>query len=156
MKVKILLNMKLWTVLQWKAKQYQYDCFLVDLNWVPRFEVFYNESKGALFNANLIYYIIDINKKFSSRYYLTLVLIDEENRRYFKQQEITLYRRKSVYFFFFTLILYRIVTNIQCSGRRLFTWWEPRMIIIHIMGLAMICTTTNKKSLLQFIYSRSL
>ncbi|KAI8637516.1 vacuolar protein sorting-associated protein 26-domain-containing protein [Parasitella parasitica] len=36
----------------------------------------------------------DINKKFSTRYYLNLVLIDEENRRYFKQQEITLFRRK--------------------------------------------------------------
>ncbi|KAJ1799583.1 Vacuolar protein sorting-associated protein 26 [Coemansia sp. RSA 2399] len=34
----------------------------------------------------------DVNKKFSTRYYLNLVLIDEENRRYFKQQEITLYR----------------------------------------------------------------
>lgn len=36
----------------------------------------------------------DINKKFSTRYYLNLVLIDEENRRYFKQQEITIYRVK--------------------------------------------------------------
>ncbi|CAO0795387.1 vacuolar protein sorting-associated protein 26-domain-containing protein [Mucor lusitanicus] len=36
----------------------------------------------------------DVNKKFSTRYYLNLVLIDEENRRYFKQQEITLFRRK--------------------------------------------------------------
>ncbi|WFD04577.1 Vacuolar protein sorting-associated protein 26 [Malassezia obtusa] len=34
----------------------------------------------------------DINKKFSTRYYLNLVLIDEENRRYFKQQEITFFR----------------------------------------------------------------
>jgi len=34
----------------------------------------------------------DVNKKFSTRYYLNLVLIDEENRRYFKQQEITVYR----------------------------------------------------------------
>ncbi|KAI8853351.1 vacuolar protein sorting-associated protein 26-domain-containing protein [Chytridium lagenaria] len=34
----------------------------------------------------------DVNKKFSTRYYLNLVLIDEENRRYFKQQEITIYR----------------------------------------------------------------
>lgn len=39
-------------------------------------------------------YAIDVNKKFSTRYYLNLVLIDEENRRYFKQQEITLFRRK--------------------------------------------------------------
>jgi hypothetical protein len=31
----------------------------------------------------------DVNKKFSTRYYLNLVLIDEENRRYFKQSEIT-------------------------------------------------------------------
>ncbi|KAG0174885.1 hypothetical protein DFQ30_002151 [Apophysomyces sp. BC1015] len=36
----------------------------------------------------------DVNKKFSTRYYLNLVLIDEENRRYFKQQEITMFRRK--------------------------------------------------------------
>ncbi|KAI8824123.1 vacuolar protein sorting-associated protein 26-domain-containing protein [Fimicolochytrium jonesii] len=36
----------------------------------------------------------DVNKKFSTRYYLNLVLVDEENRRYFKQQEITLYRLK--------------------------------------------------------------
>jgi vacuolar protein sorting-associated protein 26 len=28
----------------------------------------------------------EVNKKFSTRYYLNLVLIDEENRRYFKQQ----------------------------------------------------------------------
>ncbi len=35
----------------------------------------------------------DVNKKFSTRYYLNLVLIDEENRRYFKQQEITVYRQ---------------------------------------------------------------
>ena len=33
----------------------------------------------------------DVNKKFSTRYYLNLVLIDEENRRYFKQQEITFF-----------------------------------------------------------------
>ncbi|SAL98236.1 hypothetical protein [Absidia glauca] len=39
----------------------------------------------------------DVNKKFSTRYYLNLVLIDEENRRYFKQQEITMFRRKSKY-----------------------------------------------------------
>ena len=32
----------------------------------------------------------DVNKKFSTRYYLNLVLIDEENRRYFKQQVRTL------------------------------------------------------------------
>ncbi|KAI9312859.1 vacuolar protein sorting-associated protein 26-domain-containing protein, partial [Dichotomocladium elegans] len=38
----------------------------------------------------------DINKRFSTRYYLNLVLIDEENRRYFKQQEITLFRRKGI------------------------------------------------------------
>ncbi|KAI8889316.1 vacuolar protein sorting-associated protein 26 [Backusella circina FSU 941] len=36
----------------------------------------------------------DVNKRYSTRYYLNLVLIDEENRRYFKQQEITLFRRK--------------------------------------------------------------
>lgn len=35
----------------------------------------------------------DINKKFSTRYYLNLVLMDEEDRRYFKQQEITLWRK---------------------------------------------------------------
>ncbi|KXN69210.1 putative PEP8-vacuolar protein sorting/targeting protein [Conidiobolus coronatus NRRL 28638] len=36
----------------------------------------------------------DVNKKFSTRYYLNLVLVDEENRRYFKQQEITIFRKK--------------------------------------------------------------
>jgi len=39
----------------------------------------------------------DINKKFSTRYYLNLILIDEENRRYFKQQEITIYRLKGLF-----------------------------------------------------------
>lgn len=34
----------------------------------------------------------DVNKRFSTRYFLNLVLIDEENRRYFKQSEITIYR----------------------------------------------------------------
>lgn len=34
----------------------------------------------------------DINKKFSTRTYLSLVLIDEDARRYFKQSEIILYR----------------------------------------------------------------
>ncbi|KAH9037392.1 vacuolar protein sorting-associated protein 26 [Lactarius deliciosus] len=34
----------------------------------------------------------DVNKTFSTRYYLNLVLIDEESRRYFKQQEITIFR----------------------------------------------------------------
>ncbi|KAK3808654.1 MAG: vacuolar protein sorting-associated protein 26-domain-containing protein [Benniella sp.] len=36
----------------------------------------------------------EVNKKFSTRYYLNLVLVDEEHRRYFKQQEITIYRRR--------------------------------------------------------------
>jgi vacuolar protein sorting-associated protein 26 len=35
----------------------------------------------------------DVNKKFSTRYYLSLVLIDEDARRYFKQSEIILYRQ---------------------------------------------------------------
>ncbi|EAS36280.1 vacuolar protein sorting-associated protein 26 [Coccidioides immitis RS] len=35
----------------------------------------------------------DVNKKYSTRYYLSLVLIDEDARRYFKQSEITLYRQ---------------------------------------------------------------
>ncbi|KAH9994434.1 vacuolar protein sorting-associated protein 26 [Russula vinacea] len=42
----------------------------------------------------------DVNKKFSTRYYLNLVLIDEENRRYFKQQEITVFRIPEVRQFF--------------------------------------------------------
>jgi vacuolar protein sorting-associated protein 26A/B len=33
----------------------------------------------------------EVNKKFSTRYYLNLVLIDEENRRYFKQQVRSLF-----------------------------------------------------------------
>ncbi|TKA23106.1 hypothetical protein B0A54_17887 [Friedmanniomyces endolithicus] len=35
----------------------------------------------------------DVNKKFSTRYYLSLVLIDEDARRYFKHSEIVLYRQ---------------------------------------------------------------
>ncbi|KAL3476346.1 vacuolar protein sorting-associated protein 26-domain-containing protein [Aspergillus californicus] len=34
----------------------------------------------------------DVNMKFSTRYYLSLVLIDEDARRYFKQSEIILHR----------------------------------------------------------------
>ncbi|KAG9041721.1 Vacuolar protein sorting-associated protein 26B-like protein [Tulasnella sp. UAMH 9824] len=34
----------------------------------------------------------DVNKRFSTWYYLNLVLVNEENRRYFKQQEITVFR----------------------------------------------------------------
>jgi vacuolar protein sorting-associated protein 26 len=34
----------------------------------------------------------DVNKKFSTRYYLSLVLVDHDGRRYFKQSEITLVR----------------------------------------------------------------
>ncbi|ODV92063.1 hypothetical protein CANCADRAFT_81886 [Tortispora caseinolytica NRRL Y-17796] len=35
----------------------------------------------------------DVNKKFSTRTFLSLVLIDEDSRRYFKQSEIILYRK---------------------------------------------------------------
>ncbi|KAJ9099120.1 Vacuolar protein sorting-associated protein 26B [Naganishia friedmannii] len=38
----------------------------------------------------------DVNKKFSTRYYLNLVLVDEENRRYFKSSEITIFRRATL------------------------------------------------------------
>uniref|UniRef100_A0A8C5L5I9 Vacuolar protein sorting-associated protein 26A n=1 Tax=Jaculus jaculus TaxID=51337 RepID=A0A8C5L5I9_JACJA len=37
--------------------------------------------------------MIDVNKKFSVRYFLNLMLVDEEDRRYFKQQEIILWRK---------------------------------------------------------------
>lgn len=37
----------------------------------------------------------DVNKKFSTRYYLSLVLVDNDGRRYFKQSEITLVRCSS-------------------------------------------------------------
>ena len=37
---------------------------------------------------------VDVNNKFSVRYYINLVLIDEEDRRYFKQQEIVLWRSR--------------------------------------------------------------
>ncbi|KAI9775967.1 MAG: hypothetical protein M1839_000666 [Geoglossum umbratile] len=36
---------------------------------------------------------LQVNKKYSTRYYLSLVLIDEDARRYFKQSEIVLYRQ---------------------------------------------------------------
>jgi hypothetical protein len=52
----------------------------------------------------------DVNKKFSTRYYLNLVLVDEENRRYFKQQEITIYRRKSkLEFYIFEILIYLLI-----------------------------------------------
>ncbi|KAK8156393.1 vacuolar protein sorting-associated protein 26B-A [Phyllosticta citrichinensis] len=35
----------------------------------------------------------EVNKKYSTRYYLSLVLIDEDARRYFKQSEIVLFRQ---------------------------------------------------------------
>lgn len=38
----------------------------------------------------------DVNKKFSTRTFLSLVLIDEDGRRYFKQTEISLYREPPV------------------------------------------------------------
>ncbi|GMG39428.1 unnamed protein product [Ambrosiozyma monospora] len=36
----------------------------------------------------------DVNKKFSTRTFLSLVLIDEDSRRYFKQSEIILFRQQ--------------------------------------------------------------
>ena len=38
--------------------------------------------------------LVNVNNKFSVRYYLNLVLVDEEDRRYFKQQEIHLWRKE--------------------------------------------------------------
>lgn len=38
----------------------------------------------------------DINKKFSVRYYLSLILVDQDQRRYFKQTEIILWRQEEV------------------------------------------------------------
>lgn len=37
---------------------------------------------------------MEVNHRFSVRYFINLVLVDEEDRRYFKQQEITLWRHK--------------------------------------------------------------
>ncbi|KAJ6597511.1 vacuolar protein sorting-associated protein 26-domain-containing protein, partial [Mycena vulgaris] len=56
----------------------------------------------------------DINKKFSTRYYLNLVLIDKESRRYFKQQEITIVRIpevRSISSFFSARMLTRSLQN---------------------------------------------
>ena len=50
----------------------------------------------------------DVNKKFSTRYYLSLVLVDNDGRRYFKQSEITLVTSDSD-FFFSELILFSTV-----------------------------------------------
>lgn len=43
---------------------------------------------------NLVPTYRDVNKKFSTRTFLSLVLIDEDARRYFKQSEIVLYREE--------------------------------------------------------------
>lgn len=37
--------------------------------------------------------MVNVNNKFSVRYFINLVLVDEEDRRYFKQQEITIFRQ---------------------------------------------------------------
>jgi len=37
---------------------------------------------------------VNINNKFSVKYYINIVLLDEEDRRYFKQQELILWRKK--------------------------------------------------------------
>lgn len=47
----------------------------------------------------------DVNKKFSTRYYLNLVLIDEENRRYFKQQVCC----------FYSLVAKEFLISLHCS-----------------------------------------
>lgn len=43
---------------------------------------------------NLVPTYRDVNKKFSTKTFLSLVLIDEDARRYFKQSEIVLYREE--------------------------------------------------------------
>ena len=45
----------------------------------------------------------DVNKKFSTRYYLSLVLVDNDGRRYFKQSEITLVSSLPLFFFMCSL-----------------------------------------------------
>lgn len=37
---------------------------------------------------------LNVSKRFSTKYYLSLILIDSEDRRYFKEQEIVLWRDK--------------------------------------------------------------
>lgn len=63
---------------------------------------------------------LDVNKKFSTRYYLNLVLIDEENRRYFKQQEITMFRRKSKHLMpysrkLLTILFFLLITQLMMA-----------------------------------------
>ncbi|TCD60875.1 Vacuolar protein sorting-associated protein 26B [Steccherinum ochraceum] len=57
----------------------------------------------------------EVNKKFSTRYYLNLVLIDEENRRYFKQQVfiflITRYTYINLIDLFQEITIFRIPEN---------------------------------------------
>jgi hypothetical protein len=67
----------------------------------------------------------DVNKKFSTRYYLNLVLIDEENRRYFKQQVKSNLRWKVVRLNLLSRKLlysgYQRCVRIDLSSRVLFT-----------------------------------
>ena len=73
---------------------------LVDSETVVRFEIMDGAPvKGEsipirlfLGGYNLTPTYKDVNKKFSTRTFLSLVLIDEDARRYFKQSEIILYR----------------------------------------------------------------
>jgi len=55
------------------GRRFPFDCFWEVFDLTPTFR--------------------DVNKKYSTRYYLSLVLIDEDARRYFKQSEIVLYRQ---------------------------------------------------------------
>lgn len=50
-------------------------------------------SHSLEWSTSSINTFVEINKKFSVRYYLNLVLVDEDNRRYFKQHEIFMYRK---------------------------------------------------------------
>jgi hypothetical protein len=73
----------------------------------------------------------DVNKKFSTRYYLNLVLIDEENRRYFKQQVRMLW----------AFHLFQVVEK-RCTRKLLFLGY-PRYANVQLLsfvGISLICS----------------
>jgi Vacuolar protein sorting-associated protein 26 len=78
----------------------------------------------------------DVNKKFSTRYYLNLVLIDEENRRYFKQQVRMLW----------AFHLFQVVEK-HCTRKLLFLGY-PRYAKVQLLssvGISLICSLFSSR-----------
>ncbi|KAG6873038.1 Vacuolar protein sorting-associated protein 26B-A [Termitomyces sp. Mi166 len=94
----------------------------------------------------------DVNKKFSTRYYLNLVLIDEENRRYFKQQHLndSLYRRLR-YFGYPRFVALPNVLNEMLTERTLYFAFPVTMLRKLLLQLWSMVDHGAQFGLTQFI-----